>query len=62
MDHRESGIRVWSSLEEELDALESNPVAQALLDDLELQNPERVERVITITELREQVTLEEPEP
>jgi hypothetical protein len=48
MDHIESGIgRSWESLEEELDALRDNPRARALLRDLETQDPERVDLLLT---------------
>jgi hypothetical protein len=59
-DSKGRRVRRWNSLEEELEALENNPTAQALLRDLEQQDPERVQRLVT--ELREDAMLEETEP
>ncbi|MEW6137827.1 MAG: hypothetical protein AB1733_06280 [Thermodesulfobacteriota bacterium] len=49
--------RQWNNLAEEIESLESDPVAQALLYDLEQQDPERVGRLMT--ELQEQAMLED---
>jgi hypothetical protein len=52
-------VRRWKTLEEELEALRNNPTAQALLKDLEEQDPERVEQLLE--ELREQADMEDEE-
>jgi len=57
MEYQQGRVRRWNSLEEELEALEKNPTAQALLRDLEQQDPERVQRLMT--ELREDAMVEE---
>lgn len=46
MADRKGRIKKWNSLEEELEALKNNPVAQSLLEDLKSQDPVRVQRLI----------------
>jgi hypothetical protein len=57
MADRKGRIKKWNSIEEELEALKSNPVAQSLLEDLEQQDPERVQRLID--DLKESAESEE---
>jgi hypothetical protein len=59
MGNNKSRVRRWKTLEEELEALRNNPTAQALLKDLEEQDPERVEQLLE--ELREQADMEDEE-
>jgi hypothetical protein len=56
MADRKGRIRKWNSLEEELESLRNNPVAQSLLRDLDSQDPVRVQRLMD--ELRESADLE----
>jgi len=57
MGDRKGRVKKWNSLEEELEALRNNPVAQSLLDDLKQQDPERVQRLIN--ELKDSAESEE---
>lgn len=46
-NHEKGGVkRRWRSRQEELDALRQDPTAQALLRDLEAQDPDRVDQLI----------------
>ena len=54
---RQGSLSRWRTLREEIEALESNPVARSLLNDLQQQDLERVRRLVT--ELREGALLEE---
>jgi len=56
MEDRKSSVKRWKSREEELASLERNPIAQALLRDLEQQDPERVAELVD--ELQEQIKKE----
>jgi hypothetical protein len=44
---KKSSVKRFKNLEEELAALEQNPVARSLLEDLRYQSPERVEQFMS---------------